>query len=359
MVGVERLLEEILAANIDGAKVGPRAKEDNKISVRLHDGHNMIFDIRWAGQGWPQDVRSAAADVPEPWPSDVVLLAHRLSTGAIEWLRARGANWADETGQARILGPGGLTVIREPARQPTADARIPAFAWSKSALATAEAILAREDSMLRATELAPMTGWSVPQTANVLKAFDRQGWTTKRGAPRGRGAHRELIDPATLLAAWSSAVTEEPRPARIAHRATREVMGVLRNELAPALERGVNWAVSGWAGLELTAPFATTTPSLHVYVARADFTGSLSQAIEAAGLHEVEQGGRVIFWAAEPSVLALSWRAHGIPIVSPPRLYADLSSLGARGQDAADHVREQLIDPLHSSKASRKEIAHG
>jgi hypothetical protein len=359
MVRVEKLAEEILAANIDGATVAPRPEKSNKVPVRLHDGHNVTFDIRWAGQGWPQDVRSAAADVPDPWPAEVVLLAPRLSTGAIEWLRARGANWADDIGQARILGPGGLTVIREPARQSTPDPHIPAFAWSKSALATAEAVLARQDFMLRATELASVTGWSVPQTANVLKAFDRQGWTVKRGTNRGRGAHRELIDSAALLAAWSSAIAEEPRRTRIAHRATRDVPALLRNELAPALERRVIWAVSGWIGLELTAPFATTTPSVHVYVARADFAGSLNQVIEAAGLQEVDEGGRVIFWAAEPSVLALSWRAHGIPIVSPPRLYADLSSLGARGQDAADHVREQLIDPLHPSRTSGEELAHG
>lgn len=359
MIGVEKLPGEILAANIDGATVAPRAKKDPKVPIRLHDGHQVIFDIRWAGRGWPQDVRSAAANVPEPWPTDVVLLAHQLSPGAIEWLRARGANWADETGQARILGPGGLTVIREPARQPALDAHIPAFAWSKSALATAEAILTREDPMLRATELAPITGWSVPQTAKVLKAFDRQGWTTKRGATRGRSAHRELIDPTALLAAWSSAISAEPRPTRIAHRATRDVMTVLRNELAPALEQGVNWAVSGWAGLELAAPFATITPNAHIYVAQADFAAPLSEAIETADLHELEQGGRVIFWAVEPSALALSWRVQGIPIVSPPRLYADLSSLGARGQDAADHVREQLIDPLHPGRASGEELAHG
>src|ERR1700722_14093226 len=177
MIGVEKLAQETLAANIDGATVVPNAEKNNKVPVRLHEGLNVTFDIRWAGQGWPQDVRSAAADVPEPWPSDAVLLAHRLSTGAIEWLRARGANWADEAGQARILGPGGLTVIREPARQPAPDHRIPAFGWSKSSLATAEAILTREDPLVRATELASITGWSVPQTANVLKAFDRQGWT--------------------------------------------------------------------------------------------------------------------------------------------------------------------------------------
>lgn len=65
------------------------------------------------------------------------------------------------------------------------------------------------------------------------------------------------------------------------------------------------------------------------------------------GLAEVEEGGRVTFWATYARTLKLVKRQHGIPVVSTPRLYADLSKLGARGQDAADHAREQLIDPLH------------
>jgi len=33
----------------------------------------------------------------------------------------------------------------------------------------------------------------------------------------------------------------------------------------------------------------------------------------------------------------------GVPVVSAPRLYADLRSLGGRGEEAAQHVREELI----------------
>lgn len=351
--------QEILVAAIDGATAIDGAQSGGVVPFRLHNGHTVAFDLRWAGEGWPQDVRLAATDVVEPWPANVVLLARRLSPGAIEWLRARGANWADEAGQARILGPDGLTVIREPAHLPL-DERTPStFKWSKSALATAEAILAREDRMLRATELASTTGWSMPQTAKVLMAFDRRGWTVKRGTMRGPGARRELLDADGMLAAWSSATAEVPRTTRLAHRATRDVMSLLRDDIAPALEHRVGWAVSGWAGLELTAPFATTTPSLHIYIARADFAGPLSEAIEQANLHEVDEGGRVIFWTADHHVLGLASRRQEIPVVSPPRLYADLSSFGARGQDAADHVREQVIDPLHLSSTTYEEDLDG
>jgi hypothetical protein len=120
--------------------------------------------------------------------------------------------------------------------------------------------------------------------------------------------------------------------------------------------------VSEWAALELTAPFATTTPSLHIYVAEDDFAGALSGAIEGAGLREVDEGGRVTFWAADRRVLALASRHDDVPVASPPRIYADLAAFGARGQDTADHVRQQLIDPLHAQSpatAGERERAAG
>ena len=129
---------------------------------------------------------------------------------------------------------------------------------------------------------------------------------------------------------------------------------------APALgTTTIGWALSGWAGLEIAAPFATTTPSLHVYVAESDFAGPLSDAIEHAGLREVEEGGRVTFWAADTRTLALATQREDMPIVSAPRLFADLTALGGRGQDAADHVKELLIDPLHPPDPSAEEDTNG
>jgi hypothetical protein len=345
MAGVENRWRRILASAVDGAVVEAGAQAD--LLIRTRSGGSISIDVKWAGEGWPQDVRRAAGDVPHPWPPNVVVLAQQLSPGAIDWLRERDANWADEVGQARVLGPDGLIVIREPARSPRMERSARSFRWSPSALTIAEAILSRPDGPLRATELAPVSGWSVPQVANVLKAFDAQGWTVKRGAARGPHAHRELIDADALLATWSSGIAQAPRRTRIAHRATRDVLALLRGQVAPALDQSVEWALSGWAGLELAAPFATTTPSLHVYVAENDFAGPLSDAIERAGLREVDEGGRVTFWSTDVGMLALAMRREEIPVASPPRLFADLAALSGRGQDAADHVKELLIDPLH------------
>lgn len=360
MAEVEKRLQKILASALEGVTV-EAAPSDSAADfvIRTRDGRAIAIEAKWAGEGWPQDVRRVAATVDEQWPENTVLLARRLSPGAIEWLRDRGANWADEVGQARIIGPGGLVVIRELAQSLDRERAPRPFSWSKSAISMAEAILAHEDRPLRVAELAEESDWSDAQAAKVLKAFDDQGWTVKQGSSRGPGAHRTLVDADGLLAAWSAAVADPPRPTRIAHRATKDVMALLRNDLAPALERRAGWAVSGWAGLELAAPFATTTPSLHIYIADTDFVSPLSDVIAEAGLREVDEGGRVTFWAADSRVLRLAQRTGDVPVVSAPRLFADLSSFGGRGGDAADHVKEELIDPLHPNRSTEEDAVDG
>ena len=360
MTEVEKRWRRILASALEGASVEAAPSDSGAdLVVRTRDGRAIEIEAKWAGEGWPQDVRRVVVSAGERWPENAILLARSLSPGAIEWLRERGANWADEAGQARIIGPDGLVVIREAAPPPDKRSMPRSLSWSKSAIAVAEVILAYEDRPLRVVELAGESDWSAAQAAKVLKAFDNQGWTAKHGASRGPGAHRRLVDADGLLAAWSAAVADSPRATRIAHRATKDPMALLRTDLAPVLERTVGWAISGWAGLELIAPFATTTPSLHIYIADTDFAAPLSDAIEEAGLREVDEGGRVTFWAADARVFNCSQRVEGVPVVSAPRLFADLSSFGGRGGDAADHIKSELIDPLHHGGSTQEDAADG
>jgi hypothetical protein len=355
-------LEKIVSQALDGVVVEPaRGPAEPDLVVRTRDGATIMIEVKWAGEGWPQDVRQAAAGVPDPWPADVWLLAHHLSPGAIDWLRERGANWADESGQARIHGPGGLIVIREPQAADASRKPSHPFKWSRSAVTVAEAILSSVDRSLRTAELAKRCGWSVAQVANVLTAFDKQSWTLKRGPARGPRAHRDLVDPDAMLASWAQELTTHPRPTRTAHRAGRDVMRLLRDDLAPALNRNARWSLSGWAALELTAPFVTTTPSLQLYVADSDFAGPLSEALKQAGLREVDEGGRVTCWSVDARTLAFATKRDGITVASPPRVYADLAGFGARGLDAAAHLKDQAIDPLHANSRRREtsQVADG
>lgn len=232
-MGAENRVRSILARAIDGAAVERLTNDDDHaLCVRTRDGQTIALQVKWAGEGWPQDVRGIINDIPIPWPADVVLIARRLSPGAIEQLRELKANWADETGQAHIYGPNGLIVVRERLESRSTSHARRDFSWTASAIDLAELILSRGDAPLRTTGLARESRWSVAQVANVLTGFDGQGWTSKRGPARGPRAHRELVDLDGMLGSWSTELGESPRLSRIAHRATRDVMSLLRQQLA-------------------------------------------------------------------------------------------------------------------------------
>ncbi len=352
----ENRIQTILAGALDGAaEILPGPDQVHDFLLKMNDGSTVAIDAKWAGEGWPQDVRNALGASHATSDANMVIVARHLSPGSIELLRAHDANWADESGQARIIGPHGLLVIREPA---TARKREPsAFTWSPSALSIAETLLASPDRPVLTEELAELSGWSASRTASVLKAFDAQGWTVKRGPVRGPRAYRELSDADGMLDAWNRRLIDAPREARYAHRAASDSMDLLTKALHPALDEHVQWAVSGWAGLELAAPYATGIPSLHIYIPTEDFASRLSAAVKTAGLREVKDAGLVTFWAAERRIVRLASTHRGIPVVSPPRLYADLDGLGARGHDAAAHVRRELIEPLHAHGS--RQATHG
>jgi hypothetical protein len=306
-------------------------------------GVDHVLELVWAGRGWPREVVEALAEIPTPWPRRVVLVAPRFSSGSLELLRERNANWVDEAGRARIEGPDGLLVIRD-VKPEAAEPPTPAFRWAPSSVDIAELLLADPVDSFSALDVASQSGWSYPQTTKVLRQFAHRGWAAKVGPARGRGSGWRLADAAALLDHWAAHVASAGRERLLTHRALRDPMAFLREELAPALNRSTPWAVSGWAGLEAAAPFVTAVPVLHVYVsAEAMAAGRVREVMRATGLREVEEGARVEFWVASELALELARETASLPVASAPRLYADLRALGGRGDEAADHVREELL----------------
>ncbi len=224
----------------------------------------------------------------------------------------------------------------------------PRFAWSRSGLAIAEAILASEwPRGIGTGALARATDWSPSQVSDVLQMFDTQGWTEKFGPQRGRGARRELTDPGALLDAWARETAEETYPTRLGHRLEGDLDAFFRSTLSEALDRRVRWAATGWIASSLVAPFATHIPMLQIYVAEAEFFGPLSKVMQNTGLTEVAEGGRIEFRSAPLHVLAHRTEVESLPVAAAPRIYADLLGLGGRAEDVAQHVRDEAIDPLH------------
>ena len=303
------------------------------------------LELRWVGRGWPADLEPALDSGPDPWPRQLVLVGQQFSPGAVDQLTQRRANWLDETGAARIETDSGLLVFREP-DEATAERGMPrGFRWASSSLEIAEWLLTEPPhETFNAREFADRSGWSYAQTTKVLRQLSERGWVKKTGGSRGVGSGWQLGDAPGLLEAWTTyLVGHRPETVR-AHRVLRDPMQFARTQLAQALSPEMQWALSGWAGLELAAPFVTTVPVIQVAVnANALVDGRLREAMRSLSLREVKEGARVEFIALSKFSLSLAREFGGLPVVSPPRLYADLRALGGRGEEAAEHVRQELI----------------
>lgn len=304
-----------------------------------------VLELRWVGRGWPADLEPALDSIPDPWPRQLVLVGRRFSPGAVDQLSQRRANWLDEAGAARIETDTGLLVVREPDESTAERTMLRGFRWAASSLEISEWLLTEPPrETFNAREFTQRSEWSYAQTTKVLRQLSERGWVKKTGGSRGVGSGWRLADGPGLLEAWTAHLVSH-RPETVgAHRVLRDPMQFARTELAQTLSARTQWALSGWAGLELAAPFVTTVPVIQVAVeADALVDGRLREAMRSLGLREVKEGARIEFNALSKFSLSLARKFHGVPVVSPPRLYADLQALGGRGEEAAEHVRQELI----------------
>ena len=337
-----------LAAALKGATAAEVRKvdeRDGQTTIVLETaGHRYEFSAIWVGHGWPSEVREALNRPESTSRTAIVYTARRFSPGAISILTSHDASWADESGQARIVLTPGLLIVRDSARQAGQEAP-QSVRWSRSSIQIAERVLHEGLTELHTGKLADRTKWSAAQVSKVLKMFDELGWTEQRGGKSGRATRRELVAPGPLLDSWSEHVGNERRPKELGHRTTQDLLRFAQMELADRLGRDRDdWALTTWAGLELTAPFATTVPVLHIYVSKKRFSMELDEVMRASGIRKVDEGARIEFWEADFPLLVQSGQPRtGVSVASTPRLYADLLALGGRGADAAQHLRETKL----------------
>lgn len=315
------------------------AEAVGRLGVDVHpDQHADIviagnaFDVVPMASGLPRDVKRVQRRIG---PRSIAV-ASQFTETALAMIEQSGGNWVDDRG-ARIIGPDGLAiVIRDPAFAPT---RPRTGRLAGAALDIAERILVVR-RVERLVDVADAVGVSVQRVSQVLRWFDREGWTMRCDtATRGRTAGRS-VDLSELLDVWCDALLEESRPAVYAHSGTRDAEGAAQRVLMALDEAVIDYRLTAWAGANRVAPFLSTVPSIHLYLQAKDFARS-REITEQARLVPVQEPGMVTFWPAPPVTFAPPAEGH---VVHPARLVADLRRLGGRGDDAADHVREELLD---------------
>lgn len=291
------------------------------------------FRAVWVRRGWPSEVRKATERVPEA----TLLLAPAFSPGAREFLKERALNWADETGGARIHAAGLLVRVDG---KPIPEPKPKAVSWSPAAVRSAEAILTLAPETIATAWLAEHAKCSVPRASAILQQWDAEGWTTKSGPARGRGASRTLHNAGSLLDAWTAHLNAKPLDRWFAHTTSRDLMAV-EATITEALA-GLAFAWTGWAAAAELAPFVTQLPVLHLRVGEGLARRDLEPGLRKAGLTVTDAAGRVELWRTDENAFAYLGPSQQGPLCSWPRVYADLVRIGGRGVDAAEHLRDEM-----------------
>ncbi len=294
------------------------------------------INVKWLGEGGLRQARELVAN-KENLPD--VAVARRMSPGAREALSAAGIGWVDETGAAEIALDS--LIISRNGRPPEIVDKPPH--WTPSVLAAAEALFCGKQATVEAIREA--TGLSTGSSTNALHTLADLGMLSSE-ARRGRDSARQMTDPGRLLDEYAAAAASMTTAVRLdAGGVWRDLDEGLRKIDRLWKSAKVAWAATGAAAASVLAPYLTRISVAEVYVDAATIA-ELESVAAKADLKPIE-GGRVIL-RPFPTVATrkLMSKKNGLLYAPWPRVYADLRVSGVRGEDAAEHLRDVVWNPV-------------
>jgi len=255
-----------------------------------------------------------------------------MSPGAREAIGKAGLSWVDETGAAEIVLD---SIIVSRPGQPIA----PSAEWTPSVLAVAEALLLGTRGTVKAMKAA--TGLSTGSSTNALRTLGNLG-LLESDAARGRGSARQVSDPDRLLDAYAAEVARESSSPSlrlgVTWRAPHDRLVEIGSRWDAA---GIAWACTGAVAASVISPHLTSGGAADVYVG-ARTLADLESVATDAGLRTIEGGRLRIRPFPTVSTLRLAKEIDSLWVAPWPRVYADLRTIGVRGEEAAEHLRETI-----------------
>lgn len=289
-------------------------------------------EVAWLETGWPRQVRDLLDRPDRPG----LVVAAELSPGARKLLTEYGLSWVDETGAARVALPG--VYIRVDAGQTPKRPRAKP-GWTRSTLAVCEALIARIGGTV--AELTAATGLAPSTVAGSLR-FLQEAHLLEAEAARGRNSRRTVADQDQLLDSYAAAAARlrTPESIRVGVLWRNPVRGV--GDLGVRLgANGVAWSVTGALAADVLAPYLTELDPWEMYVDGRSLA-ELRQIAREVGLEEADGGRLLLRPFPTPAQDALSTEVGSQRVAAWPRVFADLRMIGVRGEEAAEHLREQM-----------------
>jgi hypothetical protein len=289
----------------------------------------LLFEVK--ARLWPNEVPSAAHGLLKhcrarvEGPCVPVLVAPSISPRAAEACRELGVSWVDLAGNCHIEF-GTVLVHIEGKKGDPAPTRGTASLYTPRAARIVHVLLLEPQRSWKVVDLAERAQVSLGQVSNVRKRLVQEAFVES-----GRGGVR-LVEPRRLLLDWA----RNYRPRRTVRRYySLRRPGELEHALGSHLP---SYALTELAAAERYAPY-TRYQSVAFYVP--EWHPHDEKALD---LRPAESTPNVAVYE-DPDGLLFSETHGSASLASPIVTYLDLTQLGGRGQDAADHLLEAAILP--------------
>lgn len=333
------LLEEVPA--IDSADVHvvghePDAGIDVVVNVTAFGyQHKLVAEVKSSGQ--PRHVRSALLSLRDFVGRQTdhvtpILIAPYLSPQAQDLCREFGVAYLDLEGNAR-LAFGTFFLSRQFAKRPVVERRELRSLFKPKSVQVLKVLLREPSKPWRVAELAEVAGVSLGHVSNVRSGLLDREWAQLAE----EGVY--LAAPDALLDAWRE-VYEAPPGERKAFYTTMHGASfdaVLRGR--PPESKG-RIALASFSAAQWLAPFGRT--GTHYFYADAEGLEILRTSLKLSCASKGENV--VVIVLDDPGLFRDTVQpVSGVVCTSPVQTYLDLAASGERGQEAADHLRQERL----------------
>jgi hypothetical protein len=299
---------------------------------------SLTFVIEWKGSSSLAHV-SRAADQVRRYASELgggvapLVAVPFMGSAGREHCREAGVSWLDLSGNASIIAPGVRVLIEgQPNRYKQPGRPSSAFAPKSSRIARWLLLHPRQPMTQR--EIARATGMDEGFTSRIVARLEEDELVVRGpdGAIRAR-------DPDLLLDAWREDYDFSQHQIVKGHVAARSGEALLRQVSERLNSHEVDHAATGMAAAWLLTRFAGFR-TVATYVAELPS----SEVRRRLGFREEAPGANL--WLVVPTDEGVFHGASdrdGVPCVHPVQAYLDLEEQPERADEAAEHLRAELL----------------
>ena len=307
--------------------------------VRVPLGEDRVLAVRSvsAGHGRPQELRNVIA-LYESAPGPAVFVAARFTTGALDILKERGANYLDDRHFVFRNADPFVSIHLDRAVREVSKPAARTSLGGRTGIAVQEMLL-DDREWWRVTELALKAGVAAGTAQVALTRLQEAGLAEAQGA--GPNKRRRLTNRGALLERWAADAARE-RETLVSTYVQAQGPVELASRVSERLrEAGIEHAVTGACAALLVAPHVPDVRRCEVWVDAGIGDRALLRAL---GIDRVDKGGNVtVLRARTDSPLFASGPSGGVNVVNPVRLYADLLQDPRRGEEQAGFLRETVL----------------